>query len=395
MLLKIKVVRVKIMPANDKSFFWACWLVLLCGVSFAAAQEKEPKKDVQQPGSATKREPAEEVLRVNTRVVFIDALVKDKKKGAPLKNLTRDDFTVLDDGRVRELTYFGTGSETRRPRALMLVIDFEGHWGRTFHNKETVSRLAASLLKLPPEDELAIAVSWRGKSDSPCSPINPDALYNPPPLLMLQDFTRDRRKIIAALDSVPELSAKYERDYKKIDWTYDTVNTTSGIACAAAALRRAAAERPNSQAVMVVAADDLAYFPFAVRDEMVRSSLETGITMNLLRTRTFFLTNWAADVAKKTDFRGMPGTVEVVADMTKQTGGEMARVGSAKKYVEEFEKLVGNLTSRYILGFTLDDDEQNTNRVRKLEVRVKARDERGKERRVVISARNGYFVSKE
>ncbi len=380
------------MQAKDKSFLWACWFVLLCGVPFAVAQEKERKKDVLRPGSTTEQERDEEVLRVNTRIVFIDALVKNKKKGAPVRNLTRDNFTVLDDGRVRELTYFSTGGETRRPRALMLVIDFQGDWGRTFHNKETVSRLATALAKLPPEDELAIAVSWLGKSDSPCSPLNPDALYNPPPLRILQDLTRDRRKIIAALESVPELAEKYERDYKKIDWTYNTVNTTSGIACAAEMLRLAAAERPNSQAVMVIAADDLTYFPFVVRDEIVRSSQETGITMNLLQIRTFFLTNWAADIAKKTDFRDMPGTVEVVADITKQTGGEMARVGSAKKYVEEFEKLVGNLTSRYTLGFTLEDNEQNANRLHKLEIRVKARDEQGKEQKVVVSARNGYYL---
>ncbi|HEX8265536.1 MAG TPA: VWA domain-containing protein [Pyrinomonadaceae bacterium] len=337
----------------------------------------------------------EDKITVRTRVVFIDALVKDKKNDAPVRNLTRNNFTVLDDGRERELTYFSTGIETRRPRALMLVIDFYGHWGRTFHNKEAVSRLASAFAKLPPEDEVAIAVSWLGKADSPCSPLNPDSRQTPPPLHMLQDFTRDRKKIIAAFESVLDLSAKYERDYKQIDWSYSVVNTASGIACATETLRRAAVERPNSQAVMVVAADDLTYFPFAVRDEMIRSLLETGITVNLLRIRTFFLTGWAADIAKKTDFREMPGTVEVVADITKQTGGEMARVGSVKKYVEAFEKLVNNLTSRYTLGFTLEENEQNKGRLHKLEIKVKAHDERGKERKVTVSARNGYYLPKE
>ncbi|MCA1640269.1 MAG: hypothetical protein LC768_18440 [Acidobacteria bacterium] len=70
----------------------------------------------------------------------------------------------------------------------------------------------------------------------------------------------------------------------------------------------------------------------------------------------------------------------------------MARVGSVKKYVQEFEKLIGNLTSRYTLGFTIEDNEQNTNRLHKLEIRVKANDERGKERKVVVSARNGYYL---
>jgi VWFA-related protein len=391
MMLEIKVIGVNFMLTKDKSFLWACLLVLVCCVPFVVAQEKG-KQNVQRPSSTTGQEQAEDILRVNTRVVFIDALVRDKKKDTPVRNLTRNDFMVLDDGKVRELTYFSTGSEARRPRALMLVIDFKGYWGRTFHNKETISRLALALEKLPPEDELAIAISWLGKADSPCSPLNSNALHNPPPLRVLQNFTWDRKKIIAALETIPALSEKYEQDYKKIDWSYNAVNTTSGIACAAEVLRRAALERPNSQAVMVVAADDLTYFPFTVRDEMIRSSLETGVTMNLLRTRTFFLTNLAADIAKKTDFRDMPGTVEVVADITKQTGGEMARVGSAKKYVEEFEKLVGNLTSRYTLGFTLEDNEQNTGRLHKLEIKVKARDEWGKERKVVVRARNGYYL---
>jgi VWFA-related protein len=394
MMLEIQVVGVRIMLTKDKLFLWVCWLVLFCCVPFAIAQE-EPTRTVKRPNSTTAQDPNEDIVRVNTRVVFIDALVKDKRTGAPVADLTRDNFTVLDDGRVRELTYFNMGNGTRRPRALMLVIDFYGDWGRTFHDKQAVSRLASALTKLPPEDELAIAVSWLGKAASPCSPLNPDSPYNPPPLQVLQDFTRERGKIIAALESVPDLAKKYERDYKQMDWNFGIENTTSGIACAADTLNRAAAKRPNSQAVMVVAADDLTYFPFTVRDEMIHSSLETGITVNLLRIRTFFLTNWAADIAKKTDFRDMPGTVEVVADITKQTGGEMARVGSVKKYVEAFEKLVSNLTARYTLGFTLEENEQNTNRLHKLEIRVKARSERGKERSVAISARNGYYLPNE
>jgi hypothetical protein len=55
----------------------------------------------------------------------------------------------------------------------------------------------------------------------------------------------------------------------------------------------------------------------------------------------------------------------------------MVTVGSAKKYVEEFEKLISNLTARYTLGFTLEENEQSTGRLHKLEIKVKARDERG------------------
>src|SRR4028119_1043224 len=158
-MLGIKVIGVKFMLTKDKSFPWVCWLVLLCTAPFVAAQEKS-KENVQRPSSTTGQEQTEDILRVNTRVVFINALVKDKKKDAPVRNLTRDNFTVLDDGQVRELTYFGAGSEIRRPRMLMLVLDFFGGDGRAFHDKEIVAGLASVLAKLPSGDEVAIAIAW-------------------------------------------------------------------------------------------------------------------------------------------------------------------------------------------------------------------------------------------
>jgi VWFA-related protein len=381
--------KASIMPPKCKPPFWSCLLALFCFAPSGVAQDRV--RIVDRPGSAAQG-PAEEVLRVDTRVVFIDALVKDKKTGAPVTDLARENFAVLDDGRQRELTYFSAGDGERRPRALMLVIDFYGHWGRTFHTKETVSRLASALAKLPAEDEVAVAVSWLGKADSPCEALNPKSPFTPAPVQVLQDFTRDRGRIAAALDSVPALSAQYERDYERADWDFELENATSGVACAAEALRRAAGERRNSRPLMVVAADDLTYFPFAVREEMIRGALETGAAVNLLRIRTFFLTNWAAAVAKKTDFRGKDGAFDVVADAAKQTGGEMAKVGSAKKYAEAFERLISGLPARYSLGFTLGEDEREVGRLHKLEVRVKARDARGKERKVVVSGRGGYYV---
>ena len=39
--------------------------------------------------------------RSKTRVVFLDALVKDKKTNLPISNLTPENFEVLDDGKPR------------------------------------------------------------------------------------------------------------------------------------------------------------------------------------------------------------------------------------------------------------------------------------------------------
>ena len=43
----------------------------------------------------------DEIVKVRTRVVFVDTLVQDQKTGAPIADLTRESFQVLADGKVR------------------------------------------------------------------------------------------------------------------------------------------------------------------------------------------------------------------------------------------------------------------------------------------------------
>ncbi len=61
----------------------------------------------------------EDTVRVSTRVVFVDTLVQDKQTGAPVADLTRENFEVLADGKPRALSYFSRAGEgRRRPLAL-------------------------------------------------------------------------------------------------------------------------------------------------------------------------------------------------------------------------------------------------------------------------------------
>ena len=66
----------------------------------------------------------EETIRIKTRVVFIDALVKEKKSGVSVADLAKENFELLADGKRREISYFSReGDERRKPLALMLVLD--------------------------------------------------------------------------------------------------------------------------------------------------------------------------------------------------------------------------------------------------------------------------------
>jgi hypothetical protein len=65
----------------------------------------------------------EDTIKIKTRVVFLDALVKDKKTNLPISNLTTDNFAVLDDGKPRNISYFTREGQARKPLALVLILD--------------------------------------------------------------------------------------------------------------------------------------------------------------------------------------------------------------------------------------------------------------------------------
>lgn len=76
----------------------------------------------------------------------------------------------------------------------------------------------------------------------------------------------------------------------------------------------------------------------------------------------------------------------------KLTGGEVVSVRAPQDYAEGFERIVGGLTARYGLAFKLDESDSDDGRVRRLEVKVTARDAEGRKRKLTVRARRGYYL---
>jgi hypothetical protein len=69
------------------------------------------------------------------------------------------------------------------------------------------------------------------------------------------------------------------------------------------------------------------------------------------------------------------------------------KVKRTKDYAAGLNKIIGNLTARYSLGFTLAEDEKDNGGLHNLEVKVKAPDAKGKMRKLEVSSRRGYYMS--
>jgi VWFA-related protein len=409
-----------------------------------------------------------ETIRINTRVVFMDALVKDKGTGVPIADLTPQNFEIYDDGTLRPVSYFTREGQARKPLALVLILDLrEDGAGRFLKRPEILKAMGDELAKLSPEDEVAIlAIDISGEDEK---------------RFWLTEFTRNHAQIVAALSCAPQFvdddSDHADAKVTKVDHKDDANNNKSdgdggssltlgpyssqrepasetakdssdpgprtplsdqelevevtkgkngavttrtthpngtvdvrrqnkkgnitmeihSIYDMAAAVRdttrKAQKERPNSQTAIVWVSDGIAPIFFEDRDATEELVLRSNVIFNSLTTELRTLFKLLMPIGKP--IAGMMG-VSVYGSakrLAQQSGGEALKVKRTKDYAAGLSKIIGNLTARYSLGFTLAEGETDDGHQHNLEVKVKAPDAKGKLRKLEVSSRRGYYLS--
>ena len=120
-----------------------------------------------------------EVIKTEVDLVTVDALVLQKKTARIVGDLTRDDFTLSEDGKPQNVTHFSQGS---LPLSVLLLIDRGGCLDPFLPQ---VQRAATDALdRLKPTDEVAV-MTYHNNAE------------------LLQPFTRDRWPVKFALEHIP------------------------------------------------------------------------------------------------------------------------------------------------------------------------------------------------
>ena len=396
-----------------------------------------------------------ETIRINTRVVFLDALVKDKRTGVPIAELKPENFEVYDDGNLRPLSYFTREGQARKPLALVLVLDLRDDGaGRFLKRPEILKAMSDELAKLSPEDEVAILAMSVGEDEK---------------RLWLSDFTRDHAKLTAALDrarhfidvdpedadekaerarrtnereqrnsltlGAPEDSQKENQSagpgpgtpqsediveveihkgkngsvvtrttrkdgsvqVKRVNKKGDVQMELGDIYDMAAAVkdtvRKTERERPKSQLAIVWVSDGITPIFFEDRDATEQLVLRSNVIFNSLTTELRTLFKLLMPIAKPVAGSLGLSVYGSAKRLAQQSGGEAVKVNRTKDYAAGLSKIIGNLTARYSLGFTLAEDEKDDGHLHNLEVKVKAPDAKGKLRKLEVSSRRGYYMS--
>src|SRR5437764_9263022 len=151
-----------------------------------------------------------DTIKIRTRVVFMDALVKDRKSGTPITDLKPENFELFDDGKPRTISYFNSEGQARKPLAMVLILDLRDDGaGRFLKRDEVRAAIVDELVKLPPGDEVAIlAINLNSVDDKTAVIRNGKAMW-------LTEFTRDRAQLEKALARIPALVAPPPEDPKK------------------------------------------------------------------------------------------------------------------------------------------------------------------------------------
>src|ERR1051326_9006392 len=407
-----------------------------------------------------------DTIKIRTRVVFMDALVKDKKSGTPITDLKPENFELFDDGKPRAISYFNSEGQARKPVVMVRILDLRGDGaGRFLKREEVRAAIVDELVKLPPGDEVAIlAINLNTVDDKTAVIRNGKAMW-------LTEFTRDRAQLEKALARIPALVAsapesdKEDADKKdpnspernssasvsvtsdpdknkpddsvkspqdkpkendvvetetikgkngavvtrtiKKDGSVNITRTSSNgnaniqldnIYDMAGATRDAThlveEKRPNSQAAIVWLSDGIA--PIFKED--------VGATEQILIRQNAIFNTLNVDMRPLYKFLlplGQPligwtglSIAGSARHLAQQSGGETVHVSRVKDYGAGLARVIGNLNARYNLGFKLEEDEKDDGRLHELVLRVKAPDAKGKQRRLEVSSRRGYYIPK-
>ena len=370
----------------------------------------------------------EDTIKIKTRVVFLDALVKDKQTNSPVSNLSTDNFEVLDDGKPRNISYFTREGQARKPLAMVLIIDIRADGaGRFLKRPEIIKAMQSELAKLPPGDEVAILVV---------------DIFEDGNQAWLTEFTNEPAKLAAALARVQAICEKnsdegstaqtqaaptadianprevietetikgknggtvtrttmkdgtvnVKRVSKDGKTTIEIGDVYDMAAAVKDATRKAEELRPNSQTAIVWISDGIAPIFFEDRDATEQILIRHNVIFSSLTVDLRTLFKFLMPIGKPVaGWLGLSlyGSAKYLAQ---RSGGEAVKVGKAKDYSTGLSRIIGNLTARYSLGFALAENETDDGRLHALEVRVQAKDEKGKKRKLVVSSRQGYYMS--
>ncbi len=310
------------------------WLAVGLILAFAAAR----------PALAQDQNPPDETtttLRVSTNVVNVLAIVKDKQ-GHLIPSLTKDDFTLSEDGKAQEIRYFSR--ETDTPLTLGILVDTSGSEQRMLSVEQ--QRAKDFIRQVVRPKDLAFVMHFDLEAE------------------LLQDLTSDVSRLDRAIGET-QINAGGTGVLPSTFPGQDNIGTVfyDAVYLAAHDILR----NEIGRKVIVVITDGM--------DHGSKESLDSALEMAQKADVTIYC------IAVIGQEYGGEGIME---KLSRETGGRVIRANRDKDLAVAFQQIADELRTQYLLGYT-PIDTRHDGAYRKISVKV--RDGQYK-----VQARRGYYA---
>ncbi len=306
-----------------------------------------------QQKSEEAQEPTETV-KINVNIVQLFFNVKDKH-GALIPNLTKDDFSIAEDGTPQTVKYFT--AETNLPLTLGILIDSSGSQIRVLDMEKEVG--GAFLKQILSDKDEAFVIDFNVDSN------------------LVQDFTRDVRRLQSALNSVrinsgvtmPTLPGAGGGPVP----TAQSAGTVLYDAVYLSAHDMLAKEVGRKAMILLTDGEDEGS-RLKIRDAIEAAQKADAIVYVLLCADRGFYGSAGVGYGGEGEMR----------KLTEATGGRVINVGNKfDKLRDAFDQIAAELRSQYNIGYTPTNPKQDGS-YRKLEIKNK--------QNYKIQARAGYYA---
>ena len=317
--------------------------LLLFPVLPAVAQETAPPDKPQQEEAPS--------IKVEVNVVNVFFTVRNHQGGL-VGNLTKDDFTVFEDGKQQDIRYFTR--ETDLPFTMGLLIDVSPSQENLIEiEREAASQFFGSVLR--PKD-LAFLISFGGDTD------------------LLQDYTSSPRLLRAGLNGLKVNASVNGLGPSPVPTIYDPKGTVLYDAVYLAAHDELHGQVGRKALILITDGQDEGSH-YKIQDAIEQAQKADAIIYSiqyvdyqLYRSHGMFY-----------------GGGSALSRMSQETGGRMFPVDRKHPLTEVFQEIQDEMRSQYAIAYTPANKARDGS-YRKIEIRTGNKEYK-------VQARKGYYAT--
>jgi VWFA-related protein len=305
-----------------------------------------------QPPKARDAEDITPSIKVDVDLVNVLCSVRNKSGGL-VGNLSKDDFTLLEDGKPQTVKYFTR--ETDIPLTIGLLIDISGSQARLIEDERRAAyQFFSQVLR---KKDMAFLISFGPEAE------------------LLQDFTNSPRLLQSALESLHVQSGVGGLHPGPVPTAGQPRGTVLYDAVYLAATDRM--QKEVGRKAMVLITDGV--------DQGSRLKKEAAIEA-AQRADSIIYSIYYVDPGAYFGHGGfgMGVSDSALKQMSEDTGGRLLRVDRKHTLNDIFTQIQEEMRSQYAIGFT-STNERKDGSFRRLEIRTHDKNQK-------VQARKGYYA---